>query len=68
MTDTFIESYRSQVASDPTIRERMPLYIVNDRVKFWEFFTRPPEVASWLKGRTFRSWAGRYVDGVLALL
>jgi aminoglycoside phosphotransferase (APT) family kinase protein len=68
MTVPFLESYRSQVASDPTIRERMPLYIVNDRVKFWNFFTRPPEPASWLKGKTFRSWAGPYVEGILGLL
>jgi aminoglycoside phosphotransferase (APT) family kinase protein len=64
----FVDSYRAQVASDPTIKERMPLYVANDRIKFWNFFARPPEVAEWAKGKTFRGWAQRYVDGILALL
>ena len=68
MTKEFVASYRSQAGEDPTIRDRMPLYVVNDRMKFWEYFTRPPDVAPWLKGKTFRGWASRYVDAILELL
>ena len=68
MTKEFVATYRSQAGDDPTIRDRMPLYVINDRMKFWEYFTRPPDVAPWLKGKTFRDWAGRYVDEILDLL
>jgi hygromycin-B 7''-O-kinase len=67
MARTFVETYRALVGDDPTLEQRMPLYIINDRIKFWEFFKRPPGV-DWLKGHTFRSWTSRYINGVLALL
>lgn len=47
---------------------RMTLYVLNDRMKLWEYFTRPTHPADWLKGHTFRSWAQRYVDGILKVL
>jgi hypothetical protein len=47
---------------------RMTLYVINDRLKFWDYFSRPEINAEWLRGKTFRQWAQRYVDGVLALL
>jgi hygromycin-B 7''-O-kinase len=47
---------------------RMTLYVLNDRLKFWGYFSRPEINAEWLRGKTFRGWAQRYVDGVLALL
>jgi hypothetical protein len=47
---------------------RMPLYVLNDRMKFWGYFTQPNVDAEWLRGQTFRGWTQRYVDGVLALL
>ncbi|MBL6853181.1 MAG: aminoglycoside phosphotransferase family protein [Alphaproteobacteria bacterium] len=46
---------------------RMTLYAINDRLKFWEHFTKPGVDADWLRG-TFRGWAQRYVDGILTLL
>jgi hypothetical protein len=48
--------------------EIMPLYILNDRMKLWSYFTRPGARAAWTEGHTFRSWAERYVEGVLSLL
>ena len=68
MASSFIGGYRSRVPNDPTIERRIPLYIVNERMRLWEYFTRPPEVSPWLKGKTFRDWARRYVDGILRLL
>jgi aminoglycoside/choline kinase family phosphotransferase len=52
----------------PLDAARMPLYVLNDRMKFWTYFTQPSVDAEWLRGQTFRGWAQRYVDGVLALL
>ncbi len=64
----FVDAYLGSVEPDPSIRELMPFYIVNDRLKFWEFFTRPDARASWSEGKTFRGWAQRYLDAFLELL
>jgi aminoglycoside phosphotransferase (APT) family kinase protein len=45
---------------------RMTLYVLNDRLKLWNI-SRPAHRADWLKGKTFRPWVQRYLDGVLAL-
>jgi hypothetical protein len=42
--------------------------VLNDRLKIWEYFSRPEHSVEWLRGKTFRQWAQRYVDGVLKLL
>jgi len=47
---------------------RVALYVLNDRLKLWEYFTHPAHPAEWLKGKTFRSWVQRYLDGVLSLI
>jgi aminoglycoside phosphotransferase (APT) family kinase protein len=64
----FFERYRATAPSDPTLGERLPLYVANDRMGFWEFFTRPDARAEWTRGRSFRSWAQRYSDAILKLL
>ncbi len=64
----FVEAYRARVPADPALGERLPLYVLNDRMKFWDFFTRPDSVADWTKDKTFRGWARRHMDGMLALL
>jgi aminoglycoside phosphotransferase (APT) family kinase protein len=64
----FVETYRERVPADPRLAASMPLYILNDRMKLWSFFTRPGSRADWTEGKTFRGWATRYVEGVLALL
>ncbi|MGZ6022416.1 MAG: phosphotransferase family protein [Rhizomicrobium sp.] len=68
MARIFVDSYRSHVTLDQAIDSRMPLYIINDRMKFWEYFTRPENRASWSQGKTFRGWAQRYVNAILELL
>jgi aminoglycoside phosphotransferase (APT) family kinase protein len=47
---------------------RMTLYVLNDRLKFWDYFSRPENSAAWLRGKTFQQWAQRYVDLVLKIL
>jgi aminoglycoside phosphotransferase (APT) family kinase protein len=64
----FVDSYFERVARDPRLQELMPLYIINDRMKFWAFFARPENRAAWTVGKTFRQWAGRYSDAIVALL
>jgi aminoglycoside phosphotransferase (APT) family kinase protein len=64
----FVDAYRSRMPDDPTLGERLPLYVANDRMKFWGFVTQPGAVAEWTKGKTFRGWAQRYMDGMRALL
>lgn len=64
----FVESYFAGASADPRLKELMPLYVVNDRMKFWAFFTQPGARAAWTQGKTFRGWAQRYIDGILQLL
>ncbi|MCC6920435.1 MAG: aminoglycoside phosphotransferase family protein [Alphaproteobacteria bacterium] len=47
---------------------RMRLYVLNDRLKIWDYFTRPGVQAPWLTARHFRPWAERYVEGVVGLV
>lgn len=67
-TRAFLSAYRDQTAPDPTLAERMPLYVANDRMKFWDYFTRPETNADWLAGKTFKDWCGWYIAKILALL
>ncbi len=64
----FVEAYDARHDRDPARRERMPLYVINDRMKFWAFFNRPGKRAAWAEGKTFRGWTTRYMDGLLSLL
>jgi aminoglycoside/choline kinase family phosphotransferase len=68
LAKVFVDSYRAHAPADPSIAERMALYLINDRMKFWEFFARPESPAAWTQGKTFRQWAQPYLDRILALL
>jgi aminoglycoside phosphotransferase (APT) family kinase protein len=68
LTRVFTDSYFGGISRDPSLTELMPLFVVNDRMKFWEFFAKPDAKVSWLKGKTFRSWTEPYVDVILELL
>lgn len=63
-----VESYFERVPRDPRIKELLPLYLINDRIKFWTFFANPASPAPWTKGRTFRGWAEPYLDAMLAII
>jgi len=52
----------------PLEARRMTLYVLNDRLKIWDYFTRPGAEAPWLRARSFRPWAERYVDAILRLV
>jgi aminoglycoside phosphotransferase (APT) family kinase protein len=64
----FLAAYRDHMPADPTLAERTPLYVANDRMKFWDYFTRPEVNADWLAGKTFKNWCSSYITAILALL
>ncbi len=64
----FIDSYLDRVPADSRIEELLPLYVINDRAKFWEFLTRPDRLAEWREGKTFRGWGEGYVEGLVRLV
>jgi aminoglycoside phosphotransferase (APT) family kinase protein len=64
----FLSAYLESVPHDASRNERLPLYIVNDRLKFWGFFTRPEHRLPYFDGKTFRGWAERYVDEIARLM
>src|SRR5581483_11474898 len=68
LAEVFADAYRANVPKDRIVPARMALYVLNDRMKFWEFFGRPERRATWLEGHTFRSWTQRYLDAILGLL
>jgi aminoglycoside phosphotransferase (APT) family kinase protein len=65
---TFVESYARNAPIDRNADARLPLCVVNDRMKFWGYFTRPEINADWTRGKTFRGWAQRYVDALTTLV
>ena len=64
----FAQAYLRMAKHDANVAARMPLYVINDRIKIWEYFTRPDARADWPKRTTFRPWAERYVDGICAVV
>ena len=68
LAQVFIEAYRSNVDRRRIVPERMWLYVLNDRMKFWAFFAQPERRADWTRGKTFREWSGRYLDAIVKLL
>ncbi|MEI9993153.1 MAG: aminoglycoside phosphotransferase family protein [Rhizomicrobium sp.] len=59
----FVQAY-----GKPLDAARMTLYVLNDRLKIWGYFSHSDVDADWLRRKTFRGWSQRYVDGVLELL
>ncbi len=68
LAGVFLDSYLRHVGGNANIAELLPLYVINDRMKFWGFFARPDARAQWTVGKTFRGWAEPYVTRVLGLL
>ena len=65
---TFVDAYAARAPIDRDADARLPLYVVNDRMKFWGYFSRPEIRADWTHGNTFRGWAEPYVDALTALI
>ncbi|OAI40900.1 hypothetical protein AYO38_04830 [bacterium SCGC AG-212-C10] len=63
MARIFLDAYGKGI--DPA---HLTLYVLNDRLKIWSWFTHPDHADPRLKGLTFRRWAQRYIDGLLALI
>ena len=68
MAEAFVESYRHNVPVDASVRELLALYVVNDRMKMWEYFTRPDVRGTWTQGTTFSEWVSRYMSSAMAML
>jgi Ser/Thr protein kinase RdoA (MazF antagonist) len=68
LAQVFIEAYRSNVDRRRIVPERISLYVLNDRMKFWAFFAQPERRADWTRDKTFREWSGRYLDAIVKLL
>jgi aminoglycoside phosphotransferase (APT) family kinase protein len=68
LAPVFVDTYLQCVGDDARIAAVMPLYVMNDRIRFWQFFTQRDTRAAWTVGKTFRGWADRYVEGLLGLL
>jgi aminoglycoside phosphotransferase (APT) family kinase protein len=65
---TFVERYADLTPIDRGADARLRLYAVNDRMKFWGYFSRPETRADWTLDKTFRGWAEPYVDALTALM
>jgi aminoglycoside phosphotransferase (APT) family kinase protein len=68
-TDPELAAIFRRAYAGPLDPARMLLYVLNDRLKIWDYATRPGANVNWLEGETsFRRWAQPYADGVLALI
>jgi aminoglycoside phosphotransferase (APT) family kinase protein len=63
LAQVFVEAYGRRIDAG-----RLALYVINDRLKIWEYFTQPETNADWLRNTTFRGWTQRYMDALCALL
>lgn len=52
-------------STDPDL---LLLCLCNERLKIWEYFTRPAHRAEWTRATTFREFAGRYATPLLDTL
>jgi aminoglycoside phosphotransferase (APT) family kinase protein len=68
LASIFVDAYLANVTADARIEDLAPLYAIHDRMKFWQFFSRPETRAEWTVGKTFRGWAERYVEGLLGVV
>jgi len=68
LVPAFIDAYRANIDGSRIVPERMILYVLNDRMKFWEYFARPEQRAKWTLGTTFGAWSNRYVNALMKLL
>lgn len=68
MADWFVRSYLEGSEQHGSIGELVPLYVVNDRMKFREYFSRPESSAHWRAGKTFCDWSNRCVSAVHEVL
>ena len=64
----FLDSYRAGRPLREGFALRMPLDLINERLKIWEYFRRPDVDAAWLRGKTFQSWVQPYIDRFAELL
>lgn len=64
----FVSAWRERSDAAAPDRDLVALCAVNERMKIWEYFTRPAQRADWTRGRTFRSYAEPYVAGVSTLV
>ncbi len=68
MAKAFIATYREGVGDDGSIEDRIAPYVINERLKIWEYVTRQAKNATAIADKGFRSWAEPYVERLLALL
>jgi aminoglycoside phosphotransferase (APT) family kinase protein len=66
--DVFVAAWRERSGAVTAERDLVALCAANERLKIWEYFTRPGQRADWIPGRTFRSYAAPYVARVSALV
>lgn len=64
----FVNAWR-QASTAPAIdAARLTLYLVNERLKIWEYFTRPTHRADWTTRTTFAAFAQRYATQLTGLV
>ena len=57
MAGWFVQSLLKNVEQDERIKHLLPWYVVNDRMKIWEYFSRPEVSGTWRQGKTFVEWS-----------
>ena len=64
----FVDAWRAGGGGAVDLSAWMPLYVISDRVIFWQFFSRDGARPEWSVGKTFRQWAERYLERVMGVL
>lgn len=64
----FARTYFSLTPVDDALHGLMPLYVLNDRLKIWGYFTQPGVASPFPAGARFNRWAARYLRSIMAEL
>lgn len=58
----FLDGWRD--AGGVGASDRLPAYVVRERLLIWEYFSREAHRAEWTRRTTFKTWCAPYVDAM----
>jgi hygromycin-B 7''-O-kinase len=65
---SFVDAWRQGADPAEINRAALTLYLTNERMKIWEYFTRPQHRADWTRATTFAAFAARYTTRLIDML
>ena len=61
----YLQSYFTDATVDASTRDRLLLYLIDERLLVWEYFHRPDHIDEWEHEPNFRTWLEAYINVML---